>query len=199
MSSREPDPRRNALSTLLPEPAVNALPLLAARDATRVAPPPPFQPRSAAAPRRMDTVRAAPERGWFGDMTASAARWMREHKVPSVTEYPPVKLLTMLLGEDPMSGTGGPGKAISAFAARSPQVMRRFADPDFHRWMIKHGPPRGYFSQLRDWAPETVIDDLYRQYQSSPAGQSAARRAATRVEREAARNKAQQGRRSTDR
>lgn len=157
MSSREPDPRRNALSRFLPEPPVNALPAIMAQDATRVAPPPPAAPPPA--PRR-DTIRAAPERGWFEDLQASAARWMREHKVPSVTEYPPIKLLTMLLGEDPMSSIGGPGKAISSFAARSPRIAKLVADPDFAQWVMRHGPSRG---TLRN-APEGVLDDLYQRY-----------------------------------
>lgn len=160
----------------------------AARDVTR------FTPQREQ-PRHVDTIRATPDQGWFHDLTSSAANWMQENNVPSIRDYPPIKLLTMILGEDPISSVGGPSTAISAFARRSPGMMKKFADPGFHNWMIKHGPPRGYFSQIRDYAPETVIDDLWQRYSATPEAQRAAMRGASRRAQEAG---ARMGRRASD-
>jgi hypothetical protein len=184
----------NSLRQFLPDPPTNALGVVA-QDATRFAPPVQLLPQQA--PPSMQQQRdqqpvpgisAAPD-DWFSRLKRGAGRWQREHGMADISEFPPIKALRAVLGSHPMESIGG-SKAISAFAARNPQVMRRFADPGFHNWMIKHGPKKGYFSQVRDWAPETVIDDLWAQYQQSPSGKFGAARGAARKTAEAAREQA---------
>lgn len=162
----------------------------ASRDVTRFA-----RKQEPTQERRVDTMAAAPDRGWFQNLTSGASEWMEENDVPDIREFPPIKLLLAVIGEHPGESVGGPGQAISAFARRSPAVMRRFADPGFHNWMIKKGPPQGYFSQIRDWAPEEVIDDLWSRYMATPEAKRSAARVTERASREAG---AARGRRSTD-
>jgi hypothetical protein len=173
MSSRPPDLSQNVLRGIMPDdPRLNAIAPMA-QDATRVAPP------RAAPPPRPDTIGPLPphQQGWFQDLMRRGARWMQDNKVASIKEFPPMKALIAVMGENPIENIDGPGRAIASFAARNPRVMRMFADPGFENFIMKHGPytpghavtnsPRS----LRDNAPEGVIDELWEKYAARPETQ----------------------------
>ena len=84
----------------------------------------------------------------------------------------PINALTQMMG-DPLSSISGPGSAIAGFATRNVTNAHRFASPGFHNFIIKHGPKHGHFSAIRDWAPEGVIEDLWKQYTNLKAVEKA--------------------------
>ncbi len=181
----------NPRNPLIPLPA----------DATRVGGllgrPGPTGPQAGLLGRPTATMQAAPESEWWRGIMQRAVTWARENDVPDPREFPPLKLLQAVMGDDPMSGVGGPSGAISSFATpgRSRALMQRFADPGFHNFIIKHGPARGSFTALRDHAPTAAVDDLWQRYMATPEAQAAIRRDAARRAR---RTGMEQSRRSGD-
>jgi hypothetical protein len=142
----------------------------AARDATAT-PPQKSKGRGeeeAPAPRQ-DTISAV-DRDWFDEMKWKVENWQLDRGIKPLKDTVFGKAIAAI--GDPLGaiGPGGPAAAIATWGSRSERVRDIFANPSFHNWIIKNATKknlRGNFSQIRDNAPEEVIEQLYQEFLTS--------------------------------
>jgi hypothetical protein len=141
----------------------------AARDATANAPVKPKGEEEEAPVREMDTISAV-DRDWFDEMMWKVENWQLDRGIKPLKDTVFGKAIAAI--GDPLGaiGPGGPAGAIATWGSRSERVRDIFANPSFHNWIIKNATKknlRGNFSQIRDNAPEEVIEQLYQEFLTS--------------------------------